>query len=344
MDIKEELKNIKKFKDPGYFKVKQVTRLEDLDNKNIQLLPHSDLTVQTNTSLIQFEHISKQKKDFRKFVVNPGSFSIQETDSGTILADYELRKYDLLESIDNTGKIKSEADKFFNNLDVYNRTRIPREPKRAVLLASLPGVGKTSSINKVCETFLKERGTTIVVWDTSSIPSRVASRFFLQECKFSNKIKRMILVIEDIGGGNVEDYGGPKSADSSLLNLLDGIGRPFQGVPTFIIATTNNPEQSVGALIDRPGRFDRVIELSTPNIAECKDLFKFMLQKDFLTESEIEAAKIAAKNDFSIAHLQEAVDRSLIDQIVILEAVQQINEHKNKVKRGFSKVQSLGLR
>jgi len=152
----------------------------------------------------------------------------------------------------------------------------------------------------------------------------------------------LILIIEDIEGGTSEDDYSSKGINSSLLNFLDGVGNPFKGIPTFIIATTNNPERSVGALIDRPGRFDKVIEMKTPTADENYKLIKFILG-DFEEEIEEsdeslkEAADLAAKNEFSIAHLQESVVRSLLDDITIKEAVDQLVDHKKRFKEAFSK-------
>jgi ATP-dependent 26S proteasome regulatory subunit len=256
------------------------------------------------------------------------------------LKKIKLRNYELLKSVNNTAKILSEADKFFKKLEVYKK--LGRDPKRSILLCSPPGVGKTASINEVSQIFLKDANTSVVVWDTSSVRSSSVNRFFMQNSEFHKKVERFIFVMEDIGGGTVEDHHGPRGTDSSLLNLLDGIGNPFKGVPTFIIATTNNPEQSVGALIDRPGRFDKVIELKTPDEKECVELLKFISKRD-LTKEEVDAAKLAAKNEFSIAHLQEVVVRSLLDDSSMMEVTKQLIEHKKRFKNAFSDVKRLGI-
>lgn len=315
----------------GFFKIKQVTKLSDLTSQEVKIIPESDLTIQTNDEIVQFEYEEGDDKD--KFIIKPGCFTIEENSCGTNLESFKLKKNALLESIDNTHIIRSEAEKFFNKIDTYRKLK--RDPKRSLLLCSVPGVGKTAAINKVCEEFLAESGTCVVVWDTSSVRAHVVSSFFLSDSEFEDSVKKLILVIEDIEGGTSEDYNGPRKADSSLLNLLDGIGDPFKGVPTFIIATTNNPEQSVGALIDRPGRFDKVMQMKTPNEKECIELIKFIAGKDSLSGTEIEAAKIAAAEEFSIAHIQELVVRSMIDDISILEATGQLKEHKKRFKNAF---------
>ena len=321
-------------KETGKFKIIKVTSLEDLTDKTAKELPESDLTIQTDSHIIQFEHVEEDKK-FKKYKIKPGCFSVTDTNMGVMLEKLELRDYNLLKTIDNTSTIINERDKFFNNLDVYKELK--RDPKRAILLCSPPGVGKSSAINEVCKSSLALEGTSVVVWDTSEVKASSVNKFFLSRSEFDKKVKRLIMVIEDIEGGTVDDDYGPRAAISSLLNFLDGVGNPFKGIPTFIVATTNNPEKSVGALIDRPGRFDKVIEMKTPSENECKELLKFIMEKDELSTDENLAAKAAAKSEFSIAHLQEAVVRSKLDQITVKEAVEQLVKHKERFKESFAK-------
>lgn len=318
----------------GKFKVLKVTSLEDLVDKTVKELPESDLTIQTDTHIIQFEH-TEEKRKIKKYTIKPGCFTMTETNMGVVLESFKLREYNLLKTIDNTSTIIDEKNKFFNNLKAYKELK--RDPKRAVLLCSPPGVGKSSAINEVCKNSLEEKGTTVVIWDTSDIRANSVNKFFLNRSNFDKNVKRLIMVIEDIEGGTVDDDYGPRAAVSSLLNFLDGVGNPFKGIPTFIIATTNNPEKSVGALIDRPGRFDKVIEMKTPSAEECAELLKFILEKKELTDSELRAAEISSKNEFSIAHIQESVVRSKLDAISVEEAVEQLAKHKKRFKEAFSK-------
>lgn len=323
----------------GKFQTVSVTKIKDLISGEVKELPESDVTVQSEDSLVQLRFVDAEE-DSDKFVIKPGCFSIDETMSGCKLNKMEIRKYELLKSVDNTDKILTEANKFFSKLEVYKT--LNREPRRAILLCSPPGVGKTSAINEVCNKFLEDEGTCVVIWDTSDVSSTTVSNFFLKKSKFNKKVSRLILVMEDIGGGTVEEHYGSRGVDSSLLNLLDGVGKPFNGIPTFIISTTNNPEQSVGALIDRPGRFDKVVELNTPNKEESVDLLEFIAKRK-LTEEEIEAGEIASKNKFSIAHLQEIVVRSVIDDSTFMEVTLEMIEHKKKFAAGFQETKKMGL-
>lgn len=329
--------------DSGIFKVIRVTKIDDLVDQTVKELPESDLTIQSNTHLVQLEH-KDIEKEAKKYKIKSGCFTLSETQMGVMLEKFKLRDYSLLKTIDNTSAIMNERDKFFNNLEVYKE--LNKEPKRALLLCSPPGVGKSSAINEVCKKSLELDGTAVIIWDTSDIRATAVNKFFLSRSEFHKDIKRLIMVIEDIEGGTSEDDYGARGAGSSLLNFLDGVGSPFKGIPTFIIATTNNPEKSVGALIDRPGRFDKVLEMKTPNAKECAELIKFIdKKKNELTEEDIAAADMAAKNEFSIAHIQEAVVRARLEDISIKEAVEQLVKHKKRFKESFSKKpqNSMGL-
>ena len=340
--IEEEVEEVVANREAGNFKVSQITKLDDLVDKTVKSIPESDLTIQTDTHIIQLEY-NEQTNSRKQFIIKEGCFVMSDTAVGVILERFELREYNLLKTIDNTSMILKERDRFFSKLDIYKE--LNKDPKRAILLCSPPGVGKTATINDVIKSSLEDKGTAAVIWDTSEIRASSVNKFFLNRSKFHKKVKRLILIIEDIEGGTSEDDYSSKGINSSLLNFLDGVGNPFKGIPTFIIATTNNPERSVGALIDRPGRFDKVIEMSTPNAKECFQLLCF-IRKCNNKEDEIDAAaKLAAKNDFSIAHLQEAVVRSMLDDITIKEAVEQLVEHKRRFKEAFSKkpTSSIGL-
>lgn len=322
----------------SHFKIKNITDLKDLDCLG-KLLPESDLTIQTSDRLIQFEHVEIDEERER-VKIKPGVWSFVNTSMGIGLSSFKLRERDLLKTIDNTKVIISEADKFFKPEKIALIKELRKgEARRSILLHSQPGVGKSAAITEVCKHYVNnDPNTAVIIWDTSSIRSSAVNSFFLNQAEFLDTITKVIFVIEDIGGGSVDQYeGGTRGADSALLNLLDGVGRPFGNTPVFLIATTNNPETATETLIDRPGRFDKVIELPAPSLDECKQLLAFYLKKELSKEDE-KAAEVAQKNNFSIAHIQECVIRSLIDDISTHEAAKQLEDHKKKFKNAFKKI------
>ena len=326
------------------FEVKKVTKIESLISGEEKVLPTSDLTIQDNGNIVQFEY-KEDEEPQKKYKIKTGAFVAVQTMQGVDLHKVELKQPEVLSTIDNTKIILDEKDKFFSKLDLYNKVKTlkGRPVKRAVLLTSPPGVGKSTAIAKIASTMLEDKDAAIIIWNTTEVKSSMVNNFFTTSVEYDSKVKKLFLIIEDIGGGVVEDYHGPKGVDSSLLNFLEGATSAF-AVPTFILATTNNPEQSVGALIDRPGRFDKVIELKTPSEKECQELLAFIAERD-LTDEENKAAAMAAKEHFSIAHLQEVVVRSLLDDKSFLQVVEELIKHKKRFANAFQDLRpSMGLR
>jgi len=102
----------------GKFVVKKITKLEDVLNGKIIELPESDLTVQSEdlNSIIQFTYIESKNENKNKVPIKEGCYSFITRPTGLGLTSFELRKYKLLKTIDNTSSILSEANKFFSNL------------------------------------------------------------------------------------------------------------------------------------------------------------------------------------------------------------------------------------
>lgn len=325
--------------DQGYFKKLESHKISDLVEKDIKI-KESDLCIQSDDHVIQYEYI-KDKKEVKKYEIKPGVFTFVATNSGLILSDLELRVHDLLDSATNSKLIKDEVIKFFDKLDVYKR--LNKDPRRAILLYSAPGMGKSSTIAKLSSEMINEdKGTVVIFWDTSSIRSSDISSFLSSQAKFLPECSRLLFVMEDIGGGNVEGHYGPKSADASLLELLDGASAKFS-VPTFIIATTNTPENLLKSLADRPGRFDEMFELEAPSSEERVKLLEYIAKRK-LTKGEIAAGKSKNADGLSIAHLSEIVIRSELNDKTFAEVIDDMKNHKKKIEKAFHKVaEKLGL-
>ena len=321
----------------GTFRVKQIVKFSDLESGEVKELSESDLCFQNEDVIVQFEYDRPDEE--RKVQIKPGSYDIIETPFGLNTCKREFRVHSLLEDVDNTSRIIHEAKTFFSKLDVYEK--LGRMKKRGVLLYSQPGMGKTSAISKFCRDFMKEDdGTVVLNWPTSEIDSDRVARFLSTFVEYTKECTRLVLIIEDIGGGE-HDYRGGNQASSGLLNLLDGVGVTFQ-IPTFIVATTNHPENLLESLANRPGRFDLMMELEPPKFDERVKLCEFIAQRS-LNDDEKDALNIQGCDDFSIAHLEEVVVRSMIHDKTIPEVVKELIEHKERYDRNFSKDKSVGI-
>ena len=321
----------------GKFTIKKITKFADLAEGQTLELPESDLAFQNETHIIQMKY--ERAEEDKKYEIKPGIYALSETAAGLVTTRVELKKRDLLETIDNTKAILKEARTFFSKLHVYEKLNRPK--KRGVLLYSRPGLGKTSSIEKFCGDAMKEdAGTVVLIWPTSEIEADSLVRFLTARSEYSADCTRLVLIIEDIGGGERDGDHGRPGVDSGLLNLLDGVGVTFR-LPTFIVATTNHPENLLESLADRPGRFDLMIELSPPSAEERVALLTF-ISKRSLTEEEVEAIKSKNADRFSIAHLEEIAVRSELHDKTYQQVIKELAEHSARYEKAFEKRKPLG--
>lgn len=321
-----------------FFKVKSVSKLSEFIDNTDKILETSNLTLQDGNNIVQFEFVEKEENERDLYQIKPGSHNLEMTQMGMELSPFKMKDKELLDDIINTVRIEREAKIFFDKLELYERLNQPK--KRSILFYSDPGQGKSATISQVCRKFAKEdKGTVIINWDTSKIRSSDVLDFYTGNSAYTKKCTRLIFIIEDIGGGEVEGNGGPRSVDTALLNLLDGIGVTFK-LPTFIIATTNYPQNLLGALASRPGRFDELIRLDSPTELERVRLLEFF-KKEELTKSEILAAKSA--KGFSIAHLQEVVIRSLLHDRTMSDVVKELQDHMKDFEKGFQGKSNFGI-
>jgi hypothetical protein len=322
----------------GKFRIKKITKFKDLVENQILELPESDLCFQNEETIVQMKY--ERSEEDKKYEIKPGIYTFTETSSGLVTTKVELKKRGLLETVDNTKQIIKEARTFFNKLHVYEQLGRPK--KRGVLLYSRPGMGKTSAIEKFCgDAVAEDAGTVVIIWPTSDVEADSVCRFLSSRSEYTKECTRLVLIIEDIGGGERDGDHGRSAVDSGLLNLLDGVGVTFR-LPTFIVATTNHPENLLESLADRPGRFDLMLALAPPTHAEKIELLHFISKRE-LTQEEKDCIGMKGTEDFSIAHLEEVAVRSLLHDKSYKEVVLELVEHSKKYKKNFEEKRSLGM-
>ena len=316
--------------DEGKFILKKKTSFKDMAAGLESEMPESDLCFQDGEHVYQYAF--QKPEDERAFEIKPGTFVFTKDVSGLDLRKIEFKKRNLLETITNTSRIMAEAAKFFTRLHVYEK--LQRIKKRGVLLYSSPGMGKTSAIEKVCNDLIaQDAGTVVIVWPTSEIEADEIAKLLSTNSKYTADCTRMVLIIEDIGGGERESHRSNSAVDSGMLNLLDGVGVVFS-LPTFIIATTNHPENLLASLADRPGRFDLMMKLQPPSHNEKIALMNFISKRE-LTDDEKACLGVKGTEMFSVAHLEEIAIRAELDDKTYSQVVKEIVEHSALFKRDF---------
>jgi hypothetical protein len=292
----------------------------------------------SNNEIIQFEYV-EDEDDQEKYKIHPGVYTVNRGSMGLRLDKTELRADNLLTSVINTATIQKEAELFYSKLDIYEKLKLTK--KRAILLYSDPGLGKSSAIRQtIRELSKRDPGTVAIIWPTSDVRAEDFSRFLSFAVDYEKECTNLLLIMEDIGG-NEEEGGRHREVNSGLLNMLDGVNVVFK-LPTFMIATTNYPANLLSALSDRPGRFDQMIELTPPAYEEKIKLLEFIAKRP-LEEEEKEALKIRGAEKLSIAHLNEIVIRSLLHDKTYRQVIEEMVKHQERVKKDFSKQGSIGL-
>jgi len=121
------------------------------------------------------------------------------------------------------------------------------------------------------------------------------------------------------GGG---DDGGSSVADrvlSQLLNELDGI-EPLVNVT--VVAATNRPDIMDPALM-RPGRIDRILYVSPPDVASRKEILRLQIHsKKMACDSDVDIDQLAVQTEGCsgaevVALCQEAAMKAMEESLEI---------------------------
>lgn len=147
-----------------------------------------------------------------------------------------------------------EVFDFVDNVEKYNACGIN---KRGLILHGKPGTGKTTIGNIICNETDKT-----VIWITPEILQEnnyKAMSSIKALYKLADFLSPCIIMLEDLDLFSQDrDRGGDVLGLGALMNILDGVNTITNSVT---IGTTNRLESIETALRNRPGRFDRIIEI-----------------------------------------------------------------------------------
>jgi SpoVK/Ycf46/Vps4 family AAA+-type ATPase len=223
-------------------------------NKSKELIHHLQIYAKKNNCLR-----GTKLKD-----VNMISASFSEVD---INEKYTWDNYYYPENIKNLFEL--EILGFINNVEKYNESGIM---KRGVILHGRPGTGKSTLGNIICNLVPEHT----VIWITPEILSEnnyktMSSIKTLY--KLADFLSPCIIILEDLDlFGQDRERGGDIVSLGALMNVLDGVNSI---VNSITVGITNRLSFIETALRNRPGRFDRIIEI--PSLT--KELRKKMLRE-----------------------------------------------------------------
>jgi SpoVK/Ycf46/Vps4 family AAA+-type ATPase len=285
----------------------------------------------TNDTRHFYELVEKQTK--RK--IDPGVY----TSSLNRYGELELTP-SMINVAENFGGVELQQSILNNCRTFFRKAHLIKDigedkVRRGVLLHGSQGVGKTFAINNTIKEMLLDGDLIVCKFDTSYRIGALAK--LLDNLKPADEVKKLIILLEDIGGGEVDPEQSSRLSDTSLLNFLDGNSYSLD-LPFVVFATTNYPQNMLANLIDRPGRFDEVIEVPPPS-KEVKALFMEKLLKRSLTDTE----RKAISSELSMAHVKEAVIANILYDKPIDVRLKEMTEHSRKVRENFNKEARLGF-
>jgi hypothetical protein len=165
--------------------------------------------------------------------------------------------------------VVNEINDFINSRELYkNNLELPW--KRGYMLIGPPGNGKTSLIRSICKYWgLQSTDIQKAIQKDGTIDLNIFTYgSSIDMILYPPEQNPVICIMEDIDKFIVYQSGGSRgNADSGkvtlhdILKALDGMDQ-YDGV--IVIATTNYAKDMSEAILNRPGRFDRIWEITAP--------------------------------------------------------------------------------
>lgn len=255
--------------------------------------------------------VSGQKilQDLLKFGEERNFYKKQKIDAGYSFIKSD-RKYDWSDIVlpeDVKEKLQKNINNFIEATDIYKVNNI--QMKRGIILKGPPGTGKTLVGKILCSQ---------TDWSFIWVPPQFVRQGLITEfCAAARTLSPTILFLEDLDlYAEDRDANSNKALLGQLMNELDGIQENNQ---ILVVATTNKADNLEEAILNRPGRFDIVIELPAPTkeqILSMLTLFSknVILDKDVDFQSICDAI-ISKKVKYSGAHVKEIVNLAILNAL-----------------------------
>lgn len=196
--------------------------------------------------------------------------------------------------------------------------------KRNILLYSVPGNGKTSLINQICQQVINDYdGIVMSIDDEDTLQTYPKLMEMIRQIEPKRKV---VTVIEDFERLIQKDY-----LSALLLQMLDGASQ-YNGVLT--IATTNFPEKVGKQYLARPSRFNIVKEYKKPDEEVRKFYISHKLadagiELDDKVKEDIERY-VKKTEGYTFDYVKEVIEAIYIGEVPEDEAFDRINKSIKK--------------
>ena len=200
--------------------------------------------------------------------------------------------------------LKTNLMNLLDNVEVYEKNNLPL--KRGLIISGEPGTGK-SLLGKI----LCHNCDWTFMWVTPKHFHDVGSVTSIM--KTARMLGPTILFLEDIDlYGQHRDQNALSALLGELMNQLDGIEDNNYVVT---IATTNNQDALEKALLNRPGRFDKVIKFNSPT-SKCREkMFKTFIG-DLRLDKDVDFEELVDRTDrLTGAQVKEVVNQAVLQSI-----------------------------
>jgi hypothetical protein len=222
---------------------------------------------------------SKENNFYKGQKINPFCSFLElnkKTDWSSIIIAPKIKKI-----------IKRNVNNLYINRDILAKNKI--SIKRGIILCGVPGTGKTM----LCKVLANEMPMTIIYVLPSDI-RRISD--VSRICEMAKDLSPTLLILEDIDyiAEDRDFSGNGGNLCIELMNRMDGLQEEFKNVIT--IATTNMIDKVEKAIKNRPGRFDKVIEINVPAAKEREKMIE-VFTKNFKLHKNVDIKEIVEKTD-----------------------------------------------
>lgn len=298
-----------------------------------------------NNSFIAFvdEGEAWTEESIASFIVK---FSRKLKDFQNKIRDEEIAEDNPFDSIFLPDKlikeVRMDIEDFLSSRILYEKElKLPW--KRGYMFLGPPGNGKTLLIRCLKDYYnLWYKDIKDAVKRDGSIHVDSIIEQGIEEIIFPSEHRPTLCVLEDIDKFAVYQGGTAEHRDEgtvTLHNLLKAIDGVVQVQGIIFVATTNYAGTISEALVNRPGRFDRIWEVKPPTTAE---ILKF-LQYHKMEIKDVSLDKIATEfKDYNMAFVEEFVKsskqrykRSKFKYDEVKSIIDSLHRHNEMAKRHF---------